>query len=140
MSSVKAGSSLKGGYSSSQDAQEEQCTVMLHYWPRVESLRGCSAALDSDKLLGENMCSAEAQDLIKIMGMEAQQFPMRCGVVVGEERVGYLNCICLPGGVYCSEIAASAVAGRGCWFVIRHLVSPVCRHEGAASQPVELAS
>ena len=82
MSGISPGSSIKGGYSSSPAAQQEQCTVMLHYWPRVESMRGCSAALDSDKLLGENMCSAEAQDLISLMGAEAAQFPMRCVLTV----------------------------------------------------------
>lgn len=77
MSSIAPGSSLKGGYSSSPDAQQEQCTVMLHYWPRVDSMRGCSAALVDDVLLGENMCSAEAEDLMRITGPEALTFPMR---------------------------------------------------------------
>jgi hypothetical protein len=78
MSSVAAGTSLQGGYNSSPAAQQEQCTVMLHYWPRVEAMRGCTAALDSDALLGENMCSSEAEDLLRIKAEEDQQFPMRC--------------------------------------------------------------
>jgi hypothetical protein len=39
--------------------------------------RGCSAALDDDKLLGENMCSYEAEDLLRITALEDAQFPMR---------------------------------------------------------------
>jgi hypothetical protein len=77
MSGIQPGSALQGGYSSSPDARHEQCTLMLQYWPRVDAMRGCSAALDSDVLLGENMCSSEAEDLMKLQGQEARQFPMR---------------------------------------------------------------
>lgn len=76
-SDVPQGSSLAGGYSSAAGSLQEQCTVVLHYWPRVESMRGCSAATLTDKLLGENMCSSEAEDILQITGQEAQQFPMR---------------------------------------------------------------
>jgi hypothetical protein len=75
MSGIQPG--LLGGYSNDPAAQQEQCTVMLHYWPRVDAMRGCTAALDNDALLGENMCSSEAEDLINIQAGEDQQFPMR---------------------------------------------------------------
>lgn len=78
MSSVAPDSSgLTGGYSSAPSAQQEQCTVTLHYWPRLEAMRGCSTALEGDVLLGENMCSSEAEDLIRIKAAEDRQFPMR---------------------------------------------------------------
>jgi hypothetical protein len=74
---MQPGSALLGGYSSDPAAQQEQCTVLLHYWPRVDAMRGCTAALDSDALLGENMCSSEAEDLMGIKSDEDSQFPMR---------------------------------------------------------------
>lgn len=77
MSGMQPGSALQGGYSSNPDAQQEQCTVVLHYWPRAEAMRGCTAALDSDVLKGENMCSSEAEDLMRIKAGEDNQFPMR---------------------------------------------------------------
>lgn len=59
--------------------------MMLQYWPRVDTMRGCTAALDTDALLGENMCSSEAEDLMVLHAQEARQFPMRCvaAVVLG---------------------------------------------------------
>lgn len=77
MSGIQPGRTLQGGFSSSADAQQEQCTVMLQYWPRVDAMRGCTAALDSDVLLGENMCSSEAEDLMVMQAQEVRQFPMR---------------------------------------------------------------
>jgi hypothetical protein len=77
MSGLQPGAALTGGYSSSPQAQQEQCTVTLHYYPRVEAMRGCTAALNDDVLLGENMCSSEAEDVLKIVAAEDQQFPMR---------------------------------------------------------------
>lgn len=77
MSGLQPGAALSGGYSSTPEAQHEQCTVNLHYYPRVEAMRGCTAALDDDVLLGENMCSSEAEDLLKIVAADDQQFPMR---------------------------------------------------------------
>jgi hypothetical protein len=71
-----ASGSLAGGYSSSKGSQQEQCTMMLHYWPRVESMRGCLAATLSDQLLGENMCSHEAEDMLRITAAEEVQFPI----------------------------------------------------------------
>jgi hypothetical protein len=99
ISGLKPGSTLKGGYSSSPAAQKEQCTVLLHYWPRVDTMRGCTAALDSDQLLGENMCSSEAEDLMAIKATEDHQFPMRCVLVVRMYRhvLPCLNCL-LPVG------------------------------------------
>jgi hypothetical protein len=82
MSGLQPGGALKGGYSSSPAAQQEQCTVLLHYWPRVDTMRGCTAALDSDKLLGENTCSSEAEDLMVLKASEDHQFPIRCVLVV----------------------------------------------------------
>lgn len=77
MSGLQPGAALAGGYSSTPEAQQEQCTVALHYYPRIETMRGCTAALDDDVLLGENMCSSEAEDLLRIVAAEDQQFPMR---------------------------------------------------------------
>jgi hypothetical protein len=76
-SDMQPGSTLKGGYSSAASSLQEQCTVVLHYWPRVESMRGCAAATLGDALLGENMCSNEAEDLLAIAGAEQQQMPLR---------------------------------------------------------------
>jgi hypothetical protein len=45
-------------------------------------MRGCTAALDSDKLLGDNMCSSEAEGLMVLKAREDHQFPMRCFLVV----------------------------------------------------------
>eukprot|EP00775_Hariotina_reticulata_P011784 gene11784-11929_t len=72
-----ASGSLGGGYSSSKGSQQEQCTMMLHYWPRVESMRGCLAATLSDPLLGENMCSHEVEEMLRITAVEDKQFPIR---------------------------------------------------------------
>lgn len=77
VSGLAVGSSLTGGYSSHPAAQQEQCTVVLQYWPQVAAMRGCSAALLDDKLLGENMCSSEAEDLLQLAGRESQEFPLR---------------------------------------------------------------
>jgi hypothetical protein len=71
------GGRLTGGYSSTPAAHQEQCTVSLYYWPRVESMRGCTAALDDDVLLGENMCSSEAEDVAALKAMEDAQLPIK---------------------------------------------------------------
>jgi hypothetical protein len=86
MSTIQPGSTLTGGFSSSPAEQQEQCTVRLQYWPRVEAMRGCSAALDTDELLGENMCSSEAEDLLRINAQEDAQFPMRCVCAIRIQR------------------------------------------------------
>jgi hypothetical protein len=76
-SDLQPGSTLKGGYSSAASSLQEQCTVVLHYWPRVKGMRGCAAATLDDALLGENMCSSEAEDLLSIAAAEQQQLPIR---------------------------------------------------------------
>lgn len=76
-SDIPSSSSLQGGFSASSSSQQEQCTVVLHYWPRVESMRGCLAAPVDDMLRGENMCSSEAEDLLEVQQDDQQQFPMR---------------------------------------------------------------
>ncbi|KAF8072447.1 hypothetical protein HT031_000106 [Scenedesmus sp. PABB004] len=70
------GGALVGGHRAAPGAAEEQCTVVLHYWPRVAGLRGCSAALAGGPLLGASVCSSEAQDLIERAGEEGRAFPM----------------------------------------------------------------
>jgi hypothetical protein len=54
--------------------------VVLHYWPRVDSMRGCAAATLNDTLQGDSMCSNEAEDLLYYAGSERQQLPIRCGM------------------------------------------------------------
>jgi hypothetical protein len=62
--------------------------VVLHYWPRVDSMRGCVAATLGDALLGDSMCSNEAEDLLHYAGAELQQLPIRCGICVS------IRCFC----------------------------------------------
>jgi hypothetical protein len=112
MSTIQPGSTLTGGFSSSPAAQQEQCTVRLQYWPRIEAMRGCSAALDTDKLLGENMCSSEAEDLLRINAQEDTQFPMRC-VCGNAYKIG------------CQVLFASVGEAPGKGFLRRCLLSNV---------------
>jgi hypothetical protein len=76
-SDLQPGSSLTGGYSSAAGSLQEQCTVVLHYWPRVDSMRGCAAATLNDALQGDSMCSNEAEDLLYYAGSDRQQLPIR---------------------------------------------------------------
>ncbi|WIA08155.1 hypothetical protein OEZ85_007610 [Tetradesmus obliquus] len=76
-SDLQPGSTLKGGYSSAAGSLQEQCTVALHYWPRVEGLRGCAAATQSDALRGQDMCSNEVEDLLSITAAEQKELPIR---------------------------------------------------------------
>jgi hypothetical protein len=77
LTGLPPGSSLTGGHSSNSDAHEEQCTVSLQYHLRVSGLQGCAAALLSDALQGDNVCSNEAADLLALAAAEAQEFPLR---------------------------------------------------------------
>jgi hypothetical protein len=77
MSGLQPGSGLTGGYSSTPAVHQEQCTVSLHYWPRVDSMRGCTAALDDDVLLGENVCSSEAEDVVALKAVADSQLPIK---------------------------------------------------------------
>lgn len=76
-SDIVSNSSIQGGYSASRDSLQEHCTVVLHYWPRVNSMRGCFSAAVGGVQHGENMCSSEAEDLLQVTQAEAQRFPIR---------------------------------------------------------------
>jgi hypothetical protein len=72
-----AAAALRGGYNAAPVAVQEQCSVSLLYWPRIDELRGCAAATDDDELMGENACSSEGTELLELLRRQQRTLLVR---------------------------------------------------------------